>query len=349
MGHSSLRKAFVLLGLFLCLWLALRYLLPVFLPFLLGGLIAVSAEPAVRLSVKHLKLPRAAAAGLGVTATLILLTATLSVVGALAVKELGALAQTVPDLQNTAQQGMELLQDWLVDMAQRTPEGIRPLLTRTAQELFSDQPILMEQVASRLPGLFTAVLGKLPGGALAVGTGILSAFLISARLPRLKQDLTRRLPPSWQERYLPALKRVRSALGGWLKAQLKLSGITYVIVAAGFLLLRIHYGFLLALLVALVDAVPLLGTGTVLLPWALVALLQKEHLQSIGLICIYAVAMLTRTALEPRLVGKHLGLDPLVTLIFLYLGYRFWGIFGMALAPMLATAAKQLTVDNQPL
>lgn len=343
MGHSSLRKALVILGLFLSCWLALRYLLPVFLPFLLGALLALAAEPAVKLSVKQLKLPRAAAAGLGVTATLVLLTATLSVVGALAVKELGTLAKTVPDIQNTAQQGMELLEDWLTGMAQRAPDGIRPLLTRTAQDLFSGEPVLMEQVTSRLPGIFTSVLGKLPGGALSVGTGILSGFMISARLPRLKKDIAKQLPPSWYEKYLPALRRVRSALGGWLKAQLKLSGITYLIVSAGFLLLRIRYALLLAFLVALVDAVPLLGTGTVLLPWALVSLLQGDHLQSIGLICIYGAAMLVRTVLEPRLVGKHLGLDPLVTLIFLYLGYRFWGIFGMVIAPMLATAAKSFT------
>ncbi len=346
MGSSSLRKALVLLGLFLLFWLVMRYLLPVLLPFLLGTLLALAAEPAVKLSMRHLKLPRGASAGLGVTATLVLLTAALSLVGALAVKELGSLAKTIPDIQNTAQQGMDLLQDWLVGVVQQAPDGIRPLLTRTAQDLFTDEPKLMDQVTSRLPGIFTSVLGKIPNGALGVGTGILSGFMISARLPHLKRNLTNQLPPSWHEKYLPALKRVRKALGGWLKAQLKLSGITYVIVAAGFLLLRIRYGFLLALLVALVDAVPLLGTGTVLLPWALVALLQGDHLLAIGLLCIYGAAMLTRTVLEPRLVGKHLGLDPLVTLIFLYLGYRFWGIFGMVLSPMLATAAKQLTVDS---
>ena len=100
-------------------------------------------------------------------------------------------------------------------------------------------------------------------------------------------------------------------------------------------------GFTLGL--ALVDAIPILGTGTVLLPWALVSLLQHQHLRSVGLLLTYAAAFLTRTILEPRLVGRHLGLDPLVTLIFLYLGYRFWGILGMLLAPMLAAALTAAT------
>ena len=189
MGRFSLGKIFLIFGLFLLGVLVLRYLLPVFLPFLLGALLALAAEPAVKLSVRYLKLPRSAAAGLGVTATLLLLAATLSLVGALAVKELGSLAKTLPDIQNTAQQGMALLQDWLMSIAQQSPEGIRPLLTRTAQDLFSGEPVLMEQVTSRLPGFFTAVLGKIPNGALGLGVGILSGFMISVRLPRLKKDM----------------------------------------------------------------------------------------------------------------------------------------------------------------
>ena len=93
---------------------------------------------------------------------------------------------------------------------------------------------------------------------------------------------------------------------------------------------------------AVVDAIPILGTGTVLVPWALVSLLQKESLKAIGLLCTYGAAAITRTVLEPKLVGRHLGLDPLTTLIALYAGYRFWGVLGLLLTPILASAAKSL-------
>ena len=72
-------------------------------------------------------------------------------------------------------------------------------------------------------------------------------------------------------------------------------------------------------------------------------MLQGQTWKGLGLLGIYVVALLSRTVLEPRLVGRHLGLDPLLTLAFLYVGYRLWGIFGMILAPMLAAAAKSLT------
>ena len=106
------------------------------------------------------------------------------------------------------------------------------------------------------------------------------------------------------------------------------------------MLLGVRNGLFWAVLVALVDAVPVLGTGTVLVPWALVELLQGQTLRGVGLLAVYGVALVSRTVLEPRLVGRHLGLDPLLTLVFLYVGYRFWGILGMIFAPMIAAAAK---------
>lgn len=342
---SFMKKPLVLIAAFAALWLGVKYVLPVVLPFLLGAGIALAAEPLVRRIA--VRLPRAAAAGLGVSATLVGIAAIVSVVGAVAVKEVGELAGAVPDLESTARQGMVLVQDWLVGLSEQAPEGLRPMLQRTVLDFFDDGTVLLEQVSQRIPGVLTTALGWVGNGALGVGTGVLSAFLISVRLPSLKAELRQRLPQSWYEKHLPALCRVRKALGGWLKAQLKLSAVTWGIVTVGFLLLRIPYAPAWAALVALVDAVPILGTGTVLVPWALVCLLQGENLRAIGLLCTYGAAFMTRTVLEPRLVGRQLGLDPLVTLIALYLGYRFWGFLGLILAPILASAAKSLTTAEQ--
>lgn len=337
-----MQKMVVVGAVFLGLWLGVRYLLPLLLPFLLGGAVALAAEPVVSLGQRKLRLPRPLAAGLGVTATLILLLAVLSMAGAFLVKELGNLATAVPNLENTARQGMVLLQDFLVGVAEQTPEGVRPMLTRTVLNFFDDGTAVMEQVSQRIPAVVSSVLSWVPDGALGLGTGILSAFLISGRLPKLRKGLSARMPESWHQRYLPALRRIRKALGGWLKAQGKLALVTYGIVTAGLLILGVPYAPARAIPVALVDAVPMLGTGTVLVPWALVSFLQGEHFRAIGLLCVYGAAMVTRTALEPRLVGRQLGLDPLLTLVALYVGYQFWGILGMIIAPILATAAKSV-------
>ena len=343
---GSVRKTVIILGVLAAVWLGIRFLLPLVMPFLMGALLALGAEPAVGFGIRKLRLSRPLSAGLGVTLTLILLAGILSLVGALAVKELGSLAQSLPDVQNTLEQGMTVLQDFMVNLANRMPDRARTLATGTILEFFDDGSALLRQVTSRVPAAVSSFLGWIPDGALGVGTGLLSSFMISARLPKLRIWLSSHLPESWKEKYLPRLRRTRKTLGSWLKAQGKLAAVTYAIVAAGLSLLRVRYGFLWAALIALVDAVPVLGTGTVLVPWAIVSLLQGQTVRGFGLLVVYVAAMVTRTVLEPKLVGKQLGLDPLVTLLFLYVGYRLWGIFGMIFAPMLAAATKSLTVEG---
>lgn len=313
-------------------WLALRYLLPVLLPFGVGLLLALGAEPAASWATQRLKLPRWAAAGLGVSLTLLILAGFVGILCLLGARALSQLAGKLPDLQNTATQ----LEGALRSSVSGLPEGIQPLAGRAVEGLLDSGNQLVSQAGQRLPGVLSSVVGWVSQGALGVGTGLFSAFLFSARLPKLKALPQRYIPERFREKIVPALSRGRAALVGWLKAQGKLCGITSCILLAGFLLLQIPYAPLWAAAVAVVDAIPILGTGTILLPWALVCLLQHNHLRSIGLLCLYGVATLTRTVLEPRLVGRQLGLDPLVTLVSLYVGFRFWGILGMLLAPMLA-------------
>ena len=341
------KKPALLLAGFVGAFLALKYTLPFLWPFLAGGAVALMAEPVVSFSQQRLGLNRSLSAGLGVSVSLLGLFGLVALVGALAVKEMALLAGALPDIEDTAKQGIALLQNMLLDAAAQSPEGVRPLLEGSVSDFFGSGSALLERVTAQIPGAVGGFLGKVPNGALGLGTGLLASFMISARLPQLKAQFQRRLPPIWRERYLPALKRVRFAVGGWLKAQAKLCAITFFILTVGFLLLKIPYAPLIGFLVALVDAIPVLGTGTVLIPWAIVSLLQGAHLRAIGLLCIYGAALFTRTALEPRLVGKHLGLDALSTLVFLYLGFRLGGILGMLLAPILASAVKSVLSTKQ--
>lgn len=326
--------------------LLIRYLGPVLMPFFLGTLIALGAEPAVKLGVRKFHISRTLSSGIGVTVTLLLFSATLYLTGALAVKELGQLVGVIPNVQETVGQGLSLLQDWLIGIADRAPDGFRTLLTRLVLELFGSSSAFLSQLTGRLPGMLSNLLGWIPNGAVSLITGILAGFMISVRLPRIRGFLKQRIPERWRAQYFPALKKLRKTLGSWLRAQLKLMGVTYGIVGAGLFLFGVSYGLVWAVPIAIVDAVPILGTGTVLIPWAVIALLQGKTFLAVGLLVTYGAAMLTRTVLEPRLLGKQLGLDPLVTLLFFYAGYKLFGILGMLLAPMVAAAAKSLTSDN---
>lgn len=347
MSRTLWKKIVSLLLLFLAAWLGLHFLLPLALPFLLGALVAAGAEPLVKLCIRKLHLPRGAAAGVGVSATLLLLTALLVLLGSAAVRELGMLAGRLPQLAQSVLSGLTALQDLLLGMTARMPEVLRSAVNQSILELFGSGSALMQQLAQKLPGMAGGLITYMGSGALTLGTGLLSAFMISARLPRIRAYCQTTLPRQVYERYLPALGHIRKALWGWLRAQCKLGSISFLILTVGFLLLKVPFAPVWALLIAFVDALPMLGTGLVLLPWALVCALEGNMIQAAGLLGIYAAAALTRTALEPRFLGKHLGLDPLITLVALYAGYRLWGLPGMILAPVLAITATEISTAIQ--
>lgn len=340
MRSHIFRNTALLLGFFLALWVGIRFFLPILLPFLLGTLLSVAAEPTVSLLSK--KLPRVAAAGIGVCVTLVLIGCIFFLLMALLVREMGILAGALPDLGQTATEGLSSLEGFLLELTDHTPSGVRPLLSRAVTGLFSDGTAVMDRLIQWIPGAATKVLGHIPGSAITLGTGILSAFMVSARLPKLKDWFRGMIGSAGLQKWLPLLSRVRHALGGFLKAQLKLSLLSFFITLCGFFLLKIPHAPVWALFTAVVDAIPVLGTGTVLIPWSLVCFLQDNHAQAIGLLGIYVVAFLSRTILEPRLVGDQLGLDPLMTLVALYAGYKIWGFGGMLLAPLLCVTAMEV-------
>lgn len=342
MSKKPASRLFFIAGGLIGGWIFIRYGLPVLLPFLLGAALALAAEPLVGLLNRRLRLPRFLAAGIGVTAVFVLLIALLVMLIALLIREAGHLAQIMPDLVESAQRGLGSLESWLLKMAGNAPEGVRPVLEGSVVNLFSGSGATMDRFTEQLLGFAAQLVGWVTNSALTIATGVLAAFMVSAKLPRIKGWIRARVPRVWQERYLPALKGLRDALVGWLTAQLKLSGITLVLLSIGFWALRIPYAPVWAVGVALVDAIPVLGTGTVLIPWSVICLLQKQTARGAGLLGLYAVVWLVRSILEPRLLGKELGLDPLVTLVAMYAGYQFLGLPGMILSPVLAVAAVRL-------
>lgn len=322
-----------------------RYLLPLLLPFLLGTLLALSAEPLVDFLCTKLRLKRPLATGIGISTAFSFLTLLVMVLGAFALRQLKSLALFLPELESTLQLGMDTADRTLRDLTQRVPGELGVVLTRNVEGLISGGDGLISRATGFLLKLASGVLSHVPGSAIAIGTGIIASFMISSKLPAIRSRFSQMLSAEKMAPVITGAMRLKCALLGWLKAQAKLSAVTFALMLLGFFLLRIPRAPLWALTVALVDAFPILGTGAILVPWSIFSFLQGDTLQAFGLLGLYAAATLSRSVLEPRFLGKHLGLDPLVTLIALYVGFRLWGILGMILAPLIAVAATQLIPD----
>ena len=329
------------------LLLGVRYVLPLVMPFLAGSLLALGAQPLVGLLNRRCRLPRGLASGIGVGLTIGLLMLTVLTLFGLLIRELSTLAGALPELEAGVRSGMGAVSRWMLRLAERAPEGIRTLLSQGVTEFFTGGSALLDRVTDFLLRLASGILSRAPGGALSAATAVISAFMISAKLPEMRTALRRLVPAEKRDAIGTGLRGVKTALAGWLKAQVRLSGVTFGIAAGGLLLLGMHRALLWAALVAVVDALPVLGSGAVLVPWSLVCFLQGESLRAFALLGIYAAAAVTRSVMEPRLVGRQLGLDPLVTLICLYAGYKLLGMAGMLLAPMLAVAATRMASSGK--
>lgn len=345
--NLALRKVFRAGAAVIFVYFGAKYLLPLVSPFLLGGVIALAAEPIVAFFDRRCRMGRTLGSGLGVSMTLALLALAALLLGGLAVRELSRLSGILPELVGAVRSGMGSLSGWLLELASGAPEGIRSILTQTVTDLFSGGSALLDKGVDFLLRLASGILSRVPGGALRVFTGVLSAYMISGKLDTIRGWLRSRIPGEKTEPVLEWIKHLKTVLLAWLKAQLRLSLITFLVALTGMLLLRIPHGPLWAGVVALVDAFPVLGAGTVLLPWSLISFLQGDTGRAFFLLGIYGAAAVTRTVLEPRLVGRQLGLDPLVTLMALYAGYRLFGLPGMLLSPMAAVVITQgLSAQN---
>jgi sporulation integral membrane protein YtvI len=199
-----------------------------------------------------------------------------------------------------------------------------------------------QSVYAALGGLVTGVAGALPNLFLFVITCVLSTYFLSSDFPQVSAFLLRQLPVSLREKAARARGHLSVTLGKWLKAQAILILLTFLQLCAGMWILGVAYPLTAAGTVALVDALPVLGLGAVLLPWAGIALLMGEPGRALGLVILFAVCSLTRSFAEPKLVGKQIGLPPVVAMLAMYVGFQTFGVLGMILFPFLAITLKQM-------
>lgn len=341
-SRKILRAAGLTLAGALGLWLFAAVLLPVLLPFLIGLAVAALVERPVAALLRRTRIPRGLASFVCVLAVYAALGTGLFFLCRTLLGELMGFLRRLPELAQALAGPLLRLETRLLELAARLPDGIGSGLRSGIRSLFESGSLLGTKVYEWLFSFASGLLGKAPGMFLFIVTSVLASFMSSSELPALRELASRKLPERWRARLSGVLGHLKTSLGGWLRAQLKLMGIVFLLVTAGLMLLGVDYPLLFGLVIAIVDALPVFGTGTVLIPWSLALFFQGELRRGVGLLILYGAAALTRQALEPRLVGRQIGLDPLLTLLALYTGFRVVGVAGMILFPVGVIFLKQL-------
>ncbi len=340
-GKKLLRTALAVLAAAAGVWLFGALLLPLLAPFFIGLAVAALAKTPVQLLERH-GLPRNAASFLCVLTLFAALGAGIYILCRLLCGELSGLVRQLPQLAQALAAPLARLEAWLYSIADRLPDGLGTGLRSGIDALFRSGSLLGSKLYSWLFSFASGFLQKAPGVFLFLLTSILASFMLSGDWPALRALCLRRVPAAWREKLAVWRGHLRRTLGHWLRAQAKLLAIIFLVLTAGLLLLNVSYPLLLALLIALVDALPVFGTGTVLIPWGLICFLHGQTQRGVGFLVLYGAAALTRQALEPRLLGRQVGLPPILALLALYTGFRLLGVGGMILFPLAAIFLKQL-------
>jgi sporulation integral membrane protein YtvI len=314
-------------------WLFLRYVFGILLPFLIGWGLACAARPLADRVGRGTRIPKRILRLLFVLATFLALGVGGWLLGARLVRELEHL--------------LTVLSDW---------EGfsLPPALT----EFFSHLPgigaegaesyvaELLSGVLHSLTGALPTVLGYLvsavPRMTLALTVTLISSVYFSLDLEHIHRALLRPVPERLRGRVASFRGGVLRIAGTYLRSYLILACITFSLMLVGLLILQVDYALLLAFLISLVDLFPVLGVGTVLLPWSFFCFLLGAPGRGVGLLLLWGVALLLRQLTEPRLLGGSLGVPPLLTLFSMYAGLKLGGVIGMLLFPALCVPLLSL-------
>jgi len=352
---------FVRLGLLVLIGVAAYYILsfalPLLYPFLIGWLIAMAIEPAVRFMENKLRLPRWAGVSLMLIIVLAVVSSLLVLLVTQVVIELTRLAELLPT-------SLERFNQYLLDLFLDEDTGISHLI-QNVQTYLQNNPEHQKEIVSSIRenlGVITQKGTELITGIIAgIGSFLtdlpyivaviviifLAALFIGLDWPRMRDALNRSLPERVRRTGGIVLKDIRTSLFGFVRAQLTLISITAILVLIGLWILGVKYALTVAIIIGVVDLLPYLGVGAVLVPWSAYSFFFGGDTKlAVGLLVLYGVLLVVRQILETKLVSSNVGLDPLTTLIALFVGLNLFGFIGLIIGPVSVVIAIALYRAN---
>lgn len=310
-----------------------------FLPVVIGWVIAMIANPIVKFFENRLKIVRKHGTWIVIVGVLALIVTGGYFLIAWLVRESVGFLEYLPKLYETLVQGLEDIGNNLMVSLQKSklPTQFQEELAAFFGNMDTYAGDLIEKIG--IPTLSYAgdFVSSLPNLLIQTIFMFLSAYFFVADRERIDAGIRKILPQSVFDRWAWLKRMFSHAVGGYFKAQFKIMGVIAMVLFAGFLFLGVEYAALWALLIAFLDFMPFLGTGTAIWPWAAFQLMRGNYSMAVGLMILYLVCLLLHQLLQPKFVGDTVGIDPLTTLLFMFIGYRIGGILGLIIALPIGT------------
>lgn len=346
MNDIPRRMLIIAVVVFLC-YVAVA-LFPYFWPFALAMVFSALLEPIARFlrrALKKLKAARIIATLLCMVLLFGLLTIAFFAVSDRLVREGINLVRSVPDIARRVYAAlMRLVNNLYADYQHLLPEDFLTTVNNALNNILSNVVSFAGNLSTRIAGFTINTATSLPIVILSIIFTIMGTFYFSYDRERIAGFFTSTFPPRVVKHFRLIKEGVFTAFFGQIKAQIFISFVLMLIIIAGLYLLHKPYALLLGILIGVADVLPVIGAGLFLNTWAIVALVLGDYYSAIGLFVIYLVTITVRQIIEPRIVGKQLGLYPLVTMISMFAGFQFMGTLGLIAGPLVANICR-VTLD----
>ncbi len=314
-----------------CIFAMPRILL-FFLPFIIGWIIAAIANPPVRFFEEKFRIKRKAGSAFVIIAVIALvILGGYFLVSRLVTAGIG-FAAILPQLWEHLEEDFREIGQNLSVIYDGFPADVKTNIEKIGQEMDGYIAELVSRIGTPTVNAVGNFAKNIPGMMINVIMCILSAYFFIAEKEAIGQFWQHFIPGAIRDKWHIVFDSLKNAVGGYFKAQLKIELWIFLLLLAGFLLLRIPYAPLVAFLIAVLDFLPFFGTGAVMIPWAVIKFLSADYEMAIWLLVIWGVGQLVRQIIQPKIVGDSVGIAPLPTLILLFIGYKYAGVAGMILA-----------------
>lgn len=328
----------ILIGLYLAFKLSIFYM-----PFLIAFIISLIIEPVIKFIMKKLKLTRKA------SSIIIFIIVSGIILGAL-IWGLIALFSEASNLLQGLNGYIEKAYIFFNNFTNQfdlskihLPNEVITIIQNSAQGLLNN---ISTGTRNFLTGLLN-VITSIPTIGIYFAITIMALYLICVDKVYILDQIEHHLPKRWVFKLGEHIRDLSKTLGEYLKAQVTLIFVSFIISLIGLYIFKfanfdIEFPLLIALSIGFVDALPILGSGTVMIPWAIISSLNGDLKLGIAIIILYIIMSIVRQVLEPRLVSKHIGTHPIFTLIAMYTGFKFIGVSGLLVGPIILIIIKNV-------
>lgn len=307
-------------------------LISYFMPFVVGFLLALIANPVVKFLEKKIKIKRK-------YGTVIMIVGVIAVIVLICYGSISLLAtglrgfmDYLPTMYSNA--GTELTEAGT--QLQSILDKIPFIKGFDVDSLGNSLHNIVQEFLSGSGGSSVSAIGdvakSIPDILVGVVVGLLATYFFIADNEKLLHLASSHVSDEFREKTTHVYRQLVQVVGGYFKAQFKIMGVIYVIIFIGLLILRVRYAWLIAFGIAFLDMLPVFGTGTVLCPWAVVKFFSGNYMIAIGMLILYVISLVVHQLVQPKLIGDSVGMDPFATLFFMYIGYRCAGVLGMIIA-----------------